>query len=191
MTAALEAWLDEHRERPFFAFFHTYDLHSDYLPEARYREELVRPYSGHFDGRSQTLTGIVLGRLHPAPADIDHLRDLYDAALRQLDDHLGTLFAELERRGLLASTLVVVTADHGEEFFDHGNVGHGRSLYQEMLHVPLLVRGPGVAAGLRIEQPVQLVDVAPTLLAWLHAKPLASAGGRDLAAGDRTDLARL
>lgn len=181
MNDALADWLDEHGDRPFFAFFHTYDLHSDYLPAARYRAELVRPYDGRFDGRSKTLTGIVLGRLHPTPADIDHIRDLYDAALRQLDDNLGALFADLERRGLLDETLVIVTSDHGEEFFDHGNVGHGRSLYQEMVHVPLIVRGPGVSAGLRVEAPVQLVDVAPTLLDWFGAQPLAAAEGRDLA----------
>jgi arylsulfatase A-like enzyme len=181
MNDALASWLDEHGDRPFFAFFHTYDLHSDYLPAARYRAELVRPYAGRFDGRSQTLTGIVLGRLRPTRADIDHIRDLYDAALRQLDDNLGALFADLERRGLLDTTLVVVTSDHGEEFFEHGNVGHGRSLYQEMVHVPLIVRGPGVAAGRRIEAPVQLVDVAPTLLDWFRAAPLAAAEGRGLA----------
>jgi arylsulfatase A-like enzyme len=181
MNDAFADWLDEHGDRPFFVFFHTYDLHSDYLPAARYRAELVRPYDGRFDGRSQTLTGIVLGRLHPKPADVDHIRDLYDAALRQLDDDLGALFADLERRGLLGDTLVIVTSDHGEEFFDHGNVGHGRSLYQEMVHVPLIVRGPGVAAGLRIDAPVQLVDVAPTLLDWFGAQPLAAAEGRDLA----------
>ena len=97
-------------------------------------------------------------------ADIQHLEELYDAGIRQLDAEIGRLLAFLEESGRALNTLVVITSDHGEEFMEHGRLGHFLTTYQQSLRVPLLMRGPGVPSGVRVEMPVSLVDLPPTLL---------------------------
>jgi arylsulfatase A-like enzyme len=143
------------------------DMHSDYVADPVYREPFVRPYDGSLRGTTQELYRIAERRLHPSEEDVRHLVDLYDASLRQTDVHLGRLFAFLGEAGLLDTTLVVVTSDHGEEFLEHGGVLHGHSQYQELAQVPLVLRGPGVAEGRRLRDPVSLVDVVPTALGLL------------------------
>lgn len=120
--------------------------------------------------RDEGETAIELGPLAPFDAeDLDHLRDLYDAEIRQLDTELGRFFALLRMEGFLDDALLIVTSDHGEEFMEHGHVEHFLSLQpQEVIHVPLLLRGPGIPAGLRLSAPVSIVDIAPTILAQLE-----------------------
>jgi arylsulfatase A-like enzyme len=99
------------------------------------------------------------------PADLEHLLALYDGEIRYTDDEMGRVLDHLSARGALANTLVVVTSDHGEEFLEHGSWEHQKTLYGEVIRVPLVVRGPGVPAR-REPAPVSLLDVAPTVLAW-------------------------
>ena len=167
-------------ERPLFLFLHYYDPHSDYAPSADYARLFVRPYAGPLDGGTEQLLEIQRTERPLRPEDRDHLVDLYDAEIRQLDAQLARLFAFLDERGLARSTVVAVTSDHGEEFLDHGSVLHGHTLYQELLAVPLILRGPGIAAGRRVSSVASLVDVMPTLLS-LAGVPLSSAvDGLDL-----------
>jgi arylsulfatase A-like enzyme len=112
--------------------------------------------------------------------DLRHLQELYDAGIRQLDTELGRLIGFLREQELLDRTLLVVTSDHGEEFGEHGRMDHYLTQYQEVLHVPLIVRGPGVPAGVRIGTPVSIVDIAPTLLAQAGISPPAAMEGHDL-----------
>ena len=97
--------------------------------------------------------------------DVQHLKELYDAGIRQLDTELGRLLGFIDSSGRADETLVIITSDHGEEFLEHGRVGHALTTYQQSLRVPLMMRGPGLPAGVRVEAPVSLVDLAPTLLA--------------------------
>ena len=97
--------------------------------------------------------------------DVQHLEELYDAGIRQLDTELGRLLGFLESSGRMDDTLVVITSDHGEEFLEHGRLGHSLTTYQQSLRVPLIMRGPGLPAGVRVTSPVSLVDLAPTLRA--------------------------
>lgn len=90
-------------------------------------------------------------------------RNLYDAEIRYTDKLLGDLFALLEVSGALERTVVVITSDHGEHLFDHGFLGHGMSVYEPLMHVPLAIRVPGAAAGVE-PAVVEQVDLAPTLL---------------------------
>jgi arylsulfatase A-like enzyme len=107
----------------------------------------------------------------------------YDGDILFADGVLGKLFAELRRRDLLDRTVVVITADHGEEFYDHANWGHGHSLYDELLHVPLVMHyPPGLPAGRRIEDVVMAVDVMPTLLELAGVQPPPTIAGRSLVA---------
>jgi arylsulfatase A-like enzyme len=173
-------WLRRPRERPLFLFVHSYDVHSDYKAEERYEKEFVRPYAGGADGSSRQLMAFREGRVKLAPQDAPHLIDLYDAGIRQTDDELGRLVGFLRTSGQLERTLLVVTSDHGEEFFEHGGVLHGTTQYQEVVRVPLIVRGPGVPRGRRVPAPVSLLDVVPTLLARLGLPAAKGLDGEDL-----------
>jgi arylsulfatase A-like enzyme len=129
--------------------------------------------------------GGAAGRLEPGvpgawAARTDAAR--YDGEIRWVDGRLGGLFAELDRRGLGETTLVLVTADHGEEFLEHGERTHGKNFYDTSLRVPMILRLPGGAhAGRRIATPVSLVDVGATLVAAAGGGASTWHSGRDLA----------
>ena len=152
-------------EKPFFLFLHFYDVHTDFTPRQEYRERFVEPYSGRLTGSTTQLVNVRNGEETLSEADMRWLRQMYDAEIRQLDDLLGRFFAWLEDEELFDRTLFVVTSDHGEEFQEHGMFGHGRSLYEAVIRVPLIVVTPDGAGGRVVEGPVSLVDVAPSLLA--------------------------
>jgi arylsulfatase A-like enzyme len=154
-------------KKRFFLFLHYMDMHSDYESEPAYRAEFVQPYDGKIRGTTQELYRIASHTLQASEDDLRHLVELYDASLRQTDAHVGRLIDYLRESGLLDTTLLVVTSDHGEEFLDHGGVLHGQSQYQELVRVPLVLHGPGVPAGRRFAEPVSLVDVVPTALGLL------------------------
>lgn len=103
-------------------------------------------------------------RIEFGEADIAHLVDLYDAGIRQMDAEFGRFLAYLRKQGLLDDALLIVTSDHGEGFYEHERLDHFLSTHQEVLRVPLIMRGPRVPAGLRIQAPVSLVDLVPTVL---------------------------
>ena len=155
-ATALE-WIEAHRSLPWFAFVHTYQTHHPYLPPAGYLERI---------GASATRATT---------------SDEYDAEIRYTDDVLGGLLAGLERLGLGARTVVVLLSDHGEQFGEHGLEGHGNALWDTILRVPLIIRAPGrVPAAERIDAPVGLIDVLPTILDLLGLPPYAQAQGRSL-----------
>jgi arylsulfatase A-like enzyme len=169
------------RRQPFFLFAHFYDAHTDFTPEPEYRERFVRPYAGRLDGSTGQLFQLRAAGVQLGPADLQHLRDLYDAEIRQLDDVVAGFLAFLEEEGLDEDTLIVLTSDHGEEFQEHGGLLHGRTQYQELLAVPLIVAGPGVPRGVTVDTPVSLVDLLPTVLARLGIPAPAGVDGVDLA----------
>jgi arylsulfatase A-like enzyme len=158
------AWLEERSDEPFFMFIHNYDVHSHYDPAPEFLALFAAPYDGEIKGRTIDLKRVRRGELTLSEADRRHIIDRYDGGIRQLDADLGHLFAYLERSGLSESTIVIVTSDHGEEFLEHGGVLHGRTMYGEMLGVPLILRGPGVPARVRVSGLVSLSDVLPTVL---------------------------
>ncbi len=167
VTEAAIAWLGRRLPGKFFAFFHYMDVHSDYASLPRYEQMFAEPYDGPATGATSQLYQVAEGRLLLAAKDVRHLENLYDASIRQVDDELGRLFAYLGEHGLLDTSLVVILSDHGEEFLEHGSVLHGKSQFQEVVRIPLIVRGPGVPQGTRVRTPVSLVDVMPTCTALL------------------------
>ncbi|MFW6050588.1 MAG: sulfatase-like hydrolase/transferase [Myxococcota bacterium] len=177
-------WLDRRPEdRPFFLYVHTIDPHVPYRPP---EEELARYGDPHYRGpvsfrRDATLLEkIKTGKLRLRPRDKRQLEALYDGEISYHDVHFAAILDGLERRGLADDTLVIVTSDHGEEFWDHGSVGHGHSVYDELLRVPFFVRLPGVARGARVRADVGLVDVVPTVLDALRLPIPEHASGRSL-----------
>ncbi len=163
------AWLDSRpTDKPFFLYVHTIDPHVPYRPPSHFLALYGdTSYRGpvDFSHDSLLLEHIKSGRLHLNDHDKAHLEALYDGEITYHDVHFARILDGLTRRGLDDDTIVVVTADHGEEFWDHGSVGHGHSVYEELIHVPLFVRIPGVTDGVtKIDTPVGLVDVLPTIL---------------------------
>jgi arylsulfatase A-like enzyme len=193
INADLLRWLDANPGRRFFAFLNYMDAHDPYaLPPGvapRFGDpsptaedaETIRTWSQFLHGHAMAPAG------GPTDRERTLVRDAYDDCLAYLDDQLGRLFAELERRGRMDDTLVIVTSDHGEAFGEHGLYGHGVSLYRPELHVPLLIVGPkaGVPAGRDVAAPVSLRDIPATVVErlGLGARADATFPGRTLARG--------
>lgn len=156
-------WLQERRdpERPFFLHLLYFDPHDSYAPPPHYRDLFVDPdYDGAQDGGN-----ILLLRGKDVPQhERQHLIDLYDGEIRYTDDQIGKLLAFLDRAGLREETIVIVLSDHGEEFWDHGSVQHGHTLYEELVRVPCIVSGPGIATNRVLAQQFSHLDVMPTVL---------------------------
>jgi len=155
-------WIDEQdADRPFFAMLNYMDVHAPYQPP--------KPFLGRFSPPRYHPSRIEVGawdEIKGVPPDsvLNEWRDRYDESLMYLDHHIGLLLDSLEGRGLSGHTLVIVTADHGESFGEHGTVHHGGSLHGEQVHVPLMLRQPGVVPrGLRVTTPVDLRSIAPTI----------------------------
>jgi len=176
-------WLDDRSgESPFFAYLHTTDPHSPYTPRSPYRERFLgdRPSSGLVWPRYADR--FVAGQDEVTEVELrDELMALYDAEVAFNDEQFGRLLEGLRARDLYDETVIVFTSDHGEEFLDHGQYSHGRTLYREMIHVPFIVRLPGgVQGGLRSSATARHIDLLPTLteLAGAEAPPWAQ--GRSL-----------
>ncbi|HUP41741.1 MAG TPA: sulfatase [Thermoanaerobaculia bacterium] len=173
------AWLDAREpERPFFAYLHTVEPHAPYQPGPPHRERWAPGISGDVGTRAH------LRRLHrslePVTAALERdLRALYAGEVAASDAALGDVMAGLHARGLWDELVVVFLSDHGEEFYEHGRLGHGKNLYTETLDIPLLLRVPGLGQGRRIETPVQHVDLTATLLAIAGVRD-AETEGEDL-----------
>lgn len=166
-------------ERPFFLFVHLWDVHYDYIPPPGYAERFDPDYTGHLDARDLPHNPAIGPGMDPR--DLEHLIALYDGEIAFTDENLGRILAELDRRGRLRDALVVVTADHGEEFFEHGGKGHQRSLFDEVVRVPLILRWPGhLPSGARVGDQVRLIDLMPTLLALAGIGERPPMQGRDL-----------
>jgi arylsulfatase A-like enzyme/4-amino-4-deoxy-L-arabinose transferase-like glycosyltransferase len=155
-------------EPPFFLFLHFMDVHTPYRPPKQYnvfaRDRRSRQVLNDIGEGSvlELQRAAREGRFVMSPTDRDRLVDLYDGEILALDAYLGTLLERLGAR--FPDTIVVLTADHGEEFLEHGGFGHGDTLYEEVLHVPLIVAGPGVVRGARVSRLASLTDVVPTVL---------------------------
>jgi arylsulfatase A-like enzyme len=174
--------VEEHRGggRPLFAFFHTYEVHSPYLPPPPYRT-LFGEFESDVEPTNEALLPIkTRAAEHLDQDDVDFLVAMYDGGIRFTDDVLGDMFRRLEEIGFFDHGVVFVTSDHGEEFAEHGGLLHGISLYEELLHVPLIVAGHGIPEGVVDEALVSTVDVAPTILALAGIEPPAIMAGRDL-----------
>lgn len=175
LNAAALAWLrnERPRERPFFLYLHYMDVHQPYDPPAEQRERFVTGKGFRLQGNR------FLG--FSDERDVRHTRELYTACVAHQDELVGEILAALGAEGLRGETLIVLTADHGEEFGEHGGIGHGTSLYGELVRVPLLLARPdGTDAGRRVAHASQHLDVAPTLLALAGVDAPASFRGRSL-----------
>lgn len=164
MLASLERFLEKDRDpkRPLFLFAYFWDPHWDYIPPEPYKSMFVEPGDEPVPmAQYKTNPNI---NVKTSPAQIRYVVSQYDGEIRWTDEYIGRFLDDLKQRGLWDDTLVILTADHGEEFFDHGFKGHKNNLYEETVHVPLLVKYPGRGPRGRDGRPVSLVDLFPTVL---------------------------
>lgn len=182
--AEARRWIRDHRRDAFFLFVHTYEVHSPYTPPPEF-DIFSPPTSTPGVPHADALAAGTRNKF------------LYAGEVLLADTLVAELVAELAETGLLDSTILVLVADHGEGFGEHGLTGHGNSLHEELLHVPLVIRAPDlVAAGARDTTPGSIIDIAPTILALVgrprfpghSGQPL---GARDEGAGDRAIYAEL
>ena len=152
------SWLARNDQRPFFAWLNYFDAHAPYLPP--------EPFDTKFGPkRSQPAVDDLSHRRIWAPQEIQVELDAYDGAIAYLDHQIDSLLNTLQKRGVLENTIVIITADHGEQFGEHGLFDHGNSLYRQLLHVPLLISFPQkIPEGVRVRQAVTLADLPATII---------------------------
>ena len=168
-------WLAAHRATPFLLFLHSYLTHN-YQPEPELLAEFTRGLPPtpldlarvvpHLGCDAKTGAPLLDGAPFVAARDLPWLEARYDATVAQADREVGRLLDQLDAMGLTDQTIVIVTSDHGEEFLEHGDLSHAHSLYDEILRVPLLIHVPGMAPRV-VAEPVELIDIAPTVLGRL------------------------
>jgi arylsulfatase A-like enzyme len=180
----LTDWLDHHRDVPSFVYLHFMDPHSPYEPyppyntmwaDPKWRDEYLREleFMKKFvtsaflaDRGMATRDELIAAGLDPE-AFIRFSKDWYDGSIRGMDAELSRVVELLQAGSQRNRSLIAFYADHGEEFHDHGRMWHGQSVYGEMIRVPLILWGPGrVPKGVKVDEPVELIDVMPTLLEY-------------------------
>ena len=182
MSEIASRWIRDHRKGNFFAFIHYFDPHTPYRPPLKYARKHYPPdmapiaadvkdtlrviHSKNPDERSKLLEGLLA---------------LYDAEIDFTDSAIGELFKKLQLFKLDQNTLIVVTSDHGEEFFEHGLMEHGFTLYDEQIRVPLIFYCPDrLAAGRVVDTPASNVDIMPTLMDYAGLRPPTEIDGSSL-----------
>ncbi len=178
------AWLTSNcranSDQPLFLFLHLFDIHDPYTPPPPFDRRFDSEYTGPIDGRHITSPDSPV-RGDMSARDLKHLVALYDGGIAWVDSEVGRFLDGLDELGMADDTLVIVTSDHGEEFYEHGHKTHRRQLYAESVHVPLIMRWPSaLPASRRIAGPVGLIDIAPTILAAGGLVSPAAWPGRDL-----------
>jgi arylsulfatase A-like enzyme len=186
---------------PWLLFVHFFDAHCDYAPPAPFDVRFDPGYTGSFHARA-CMAGPQVGTPDPdrpggliralSDRDLEHAYALYEGELAWIDTHVDRILRALDRLHLTERTLVVVFSDHGEEFFEHGGLGHRHTLYEEVMRTPLLLRLPGVLpAGAAVRGLVSGADVFPTILEILGVPHAASPGVRSFVplarGGDATE----
>lgn len=161
-------WLKRHRDTTFFLFLHTYQPHNPYHAPEPWGTMFLEENHSLSEARLQDLLGDGYPHLfQPFPEDVrQNLIALYDGEIRFTDEKLiRPLIKLLKELGIYDKSVIIVTSDHGEEFFDHSSWAHGHQLYNEILHVPLILKFPSFSLKKRkITAPVRLIDVVPTIL---------------------------
>jgi len=156
-------------DRDWFCFLHFQDPHTSYEPLAQYADRLCDPsYEGQYKYEFMDESKWRSDGFTPDEDDLGQVRGLYDAECAFVDFSLRQLFAWMDENGFLENTLVIFAGDHGEEFFEHGSFGHGQNHYEELVRMPLIVKGPGFPEGGEIDVPTGNMDIVPTILEYLE-----------------------
>ncbi len=201
-------WIEGHTRTPWLMFWHIMDPHLPYMTSAEEREAFTdSAYEGQFSKESRRGgPAVPFEVLDPRPGrrwfahegppplpeltepDVAFVSDYYDAEIHEVDAGIGRVLQTLRDSGQWERTIVAFVADHGEGLGDHGHYHHGYTLFDDQVHVPMIVRIPGTAAPRSIERPVSTVDLMPTLLGLLGIPAPDDAQGVDRLAADAPDV---
>jgi arylsulfatase len=163
-------WISKQSSKPghpFFLFALYMDPHTPYI---RHAGHIFDPeYNGKYRDRIDIPEAAILKE--KPPCSVEHFKATYDSEIAFTDEHIGKLIDELKKRGLYDNTLIVFLADHGEEFSDHGDFFHAKTLYSEVLSVPLVIKLPNQHEGRTVGGIFSLIDLAPSILNNLGIDP--------------------
>lgn len=175
-------WLDSMNNQQFFLWVHFLSPHAPYLAPSPFSSAFGKPVNPKLDASILTLTLIEKSGRQLSPSDRTYLISQYDGAILYLDDIIKRLFDHLKQLSLYQDTLVIFLSDHGEQFQEHGHLQHGSTLYQELIHVPLIMKLPSVwrKEGLRIPSIVSSIDIFPTILDLIKVSPPDFVQGKSL-----------
>lgn len=175
VTNSAIKWIDDHleksKDKPFYLYLGTSDPHVTY----RKHDEFIGDYdkAGAYKGKyEKAVSGDELGKLKsakspPSKRDQQRIESLYENEIAFNDKHFGRLIDHLKAKGIYDDTLIIITADHGDEFWEHGSCGHGHNTHQELVNVPLVIRFPGGKITGRVENGTDGIDLLPTLMGML------------------------
>ena len=173
VVRSAKRFIKKRKDKPFYLYLGTSDPHVTY----RRHKEFIETYDGKgYKGNyMKSLSGAELGKLKgrkraPRARDQKRIEALYENEIAFNDHHFGELIKTLKEEGIYDETLIIVSADHGDEFWEHGSCGHGHSLYQELISVPLMIRWPGVFPSGRFTAGTEGVDLLPTMIELLSGK---------------------
>ncbi|MEW6145384.1 MAG: sulfatase-like hydrolase/transferase [Thermodesulfobacteriota bacterium] len=156
-------WIGKNRDSDFFLWVHYYDPHLPYTPPREYISKDAVP-DGFIGYKLESASAIRDGHFAPNASQRKWIKELYDAEVRYVDANVGRLLDAFKENSLYKSSLIILTSDHGEEFWDHGGFEHGHTLYNELIHVPLIVKLPGRHTGIIVEEEVTTQSLMPTVL---------------------------
>jgi arylsulfatase A-like enzyme len=166
-------FIKEQGEKPFYAYVGTIDPHVSWRGKQPWLDEYhPEPYHGIYKKNvwGKDVGKMASGKRKTSPADRKRITAIYDSTVSYNDHHLGRVLKALEEKGIREQTMIVITADHGEEIWDFGRIGHGHSLRNALVAVPLVVHYPPLfGSGVRVEQGVDVLSVMPTILDALGA----------------------
>ncbi|GAM09274.1 arylsulfatase K [Geobacter sp. OR-1] len=169
-------WLKENKNKKFFMFLHGYDCHGQNIPEGGFDYRFVdKGYDKKYTGSAKEQEalreeGLEKGSVAVRDEDVKFWRAIYDEKIQRTDARFKKFLEEYEKMGLLDKTIFVLTSDHGTEFFEHKHMDHGFSLYDELIHVPLVITLPKQKSGKIITDQISSIDVMPTILDLLDVK---------------------
>jgi len=175
----ISSWLEQNYKQPFFLFLHYWDVHYDYIPPAPFDTMFDKYYKGDISSRNFEHNW----RINPSmpKRDLEHIIALYDGEIAFTDSYIGKLLRMLKELGIYDNTMIIFTADHGDEFFEHGEKGHRKNLFDTTLKVPLIIKFPNNRwAGHQVEHQAGIVDIVPTFLDYLDINPKVILQGKSL-----------
>lgn len=168
-------WIKANKDQKLFIFLHGYNIHGEYTPPGGYDFRFLDfKYTGKLTGSKEEEIelreqGMAQGKLFLSKDDVRFLTAIYDEKIQRADTEFAKFIEEYKKLGLFDKTVFLLTSDHGEELYDHGRIDHGQTLYEEVIHVPLIISIPGVE-GEKIPNQVRSIDLMPTILNMLGIK---------------------